>query len=107
MKCWLTVLACSLFLIAPTYTLTTDATTEAALTHAVSKANAERARRSPPLPALSNQQYVDLLWQGVLASYGRTQKQDDRVVACTTFKNLSRAEQDAITTQLGGKAPCE
>lgn len=60
-----------------TYTLTTSAAEETALSAVVAKRNQERAALTPPQAPLTNAEYVASLWAGMLQSYTDETERDE------------------------------
>lgn len=83
------------------YTLDTTTNQEAALTAIVAKRNAERAAQNPPLPALTNAEYVTSLWQSMLQSYVRETDDDTATTVREAWRNASAAQRNAARTALG------
>lgn len=80
--------------------------TKALLTRLLARENARRAAQSPPLVALTLEQYVRDLIVDMVRGYKVQSAGQDHVDACAAFKTLSGAEQATIMTQLGGVSPC-
>ena len=86
--------------------LSVNATNKAMLTRLLTRENARRAALSPPLAALTLEQYVRDLIVNMVRGYKVRSAGEDHTEACTVFKTLTGTEQNTIIAQMGGTSPC-
>ena len=86
--------------------LSVTAMNKAVLTRLLTRENARRAAQTPPLAALTLEQYVRDLIVDMVRGYKVQNAGQDHVDACVTFKTLTAAQQNTIITQMGGTSPC-
>ena len=86
--------------------LSVNATNKALLTRLLTRENARRAAQTPPLAALTLEQYVRDLIVDMVRGYKVQSAGQDHVDACATFNTLTAAQQNTIITQMGGTSPC-
>lgn len=84
-----------------TYSYTTTAAEEAGLTEVVAGVNAQRAAQSPPLPALTNGQYLLSILQSAFASYQQQKAARVATDLKTNYQNASAATQAQVQALLG------
>ena len=89
----------------PSYTISTGAREEAALTAVVAKRNAERAapvkEGDEPLAPLTNTQYLESIVQSVLEKYVRETDADAEAAVANAYKTAPKAKRDAVKAALG------
>lgn len=83
-----------------TYTFTTAAAHDAAIQVRVDAVNAERAARTPPLAALTPEQYLRGLFAGMFKSW-IAEDEDKLVRRAQTGVTLTTAEKDRVRALLG------
>lgn len=83
------------------YSLTTSAAEEIALSRIVARANAERAARVPPLPPLTNAQYVDGVLTQLIASYVREHRDLTEGEVKDAYRAATPAVKGQVRTLLG------
>jgi len=85
------------------YSISTNAIQEKGLTAIVAKENAARAKQTPSLPALSNQEYVNLILQNVFNSYVKQaiQEETNLLDLQNKWQSLTPTQKDQIKTILG------
>jgi len=85
-----------------TYTFTSNATQEAFLTWVVSLENAERSKKDPPLPALTNGEYLLArlaeIFRGWRSKYFQVVEIDP---LRAKWEDLTQAQRDQIKTIAG------
>ena len=86
--------------------LPVNAANKVMLTRLMTRENARRTAQSPPLTALTLEEFVRDLIIDMVRGYRVQSAGQDHVDACVTFKALSGAQQTTIMTQLGGVSPC-
>ena len=86
--------------------LSMNATNKTMLTRLMTRENARRAAQSPPLIALSLEEFVRDLLVDMVRGYRVQSAGQDHVDACAAFKLLNQTEQTNIITNLGGHSPC-
>ena len=86
--------------------LSVNAANKDLLTRLLGKENARRATQSPPLSALTLEQYSRDLMVDMFRGYKIQYAGEEYIDACTTFKALLAADQQSILTLLGGMNPC-
>lgn len=92
---------------AGSFTITSTADQDEAMTRIVSEENARRQALSPPLPSLSNAEYVQILFTKVLESYRTQTKRRDDEIRRTQFNRLSPTLQNRVKNLLEcGKDAC-
>lgn len=87
-----------------TYTLATvtfSAAQEAGLDFVLFHVNAARALQSPPLSALTKQQYLDALVQALPADYLRQVREDFRNRAGVAMQSASVSTLQSVASTLG------
>jgi hypothetical protein len=77
------------------YSYNTSANEEAAITYAVSLENARRAAQTPPLPPLTNGQYILAILQAAFASYAQQRAANDISTLQTQYQAATPAKQAA------------
>jgi hypothetical protein len=83
------------------YTVTTSPTQETALGEIVDAANADRAMRTPPLPALSRQQYLDGVIGSMLDDYIRQRQAVNAQKVADAYTGATPAVKTQVRTLLG------
>ena len=83
-----------------------NATNKAMLTRLLTRENARRAAQSPPLAALSLEEFMRDLIIDMVRGYKVQSAGQDHTDACATFKSLAPAAQATIVARLGGVSPC-
>jgi hypothetical protein len=85
------------------YSISTNAIQEKGLTFIVARENEARAKQNPPLPALSNQEYINLIMQNVFNSYVKQAIQDEtnKLDLQNRWQSLTQTQKDQIKTILG------
>ncbi len=85
------------------YSLSTNAIQEKGLSFVVQRENIERAKQTPPLPTLSNQEYINLIMQNVFNSYVKqaVQTETDKLDLHNKWQSLTKEQKDQIKTILG------
>jgi hypothetical protein len=85
------------------YSISTNAIQEKGLTAIVAKENEARAKQTPPLPALSNQEYVNLILQNVFNSYVKQaiQEETNKLDLQNKWQSLTQTQKDQIKKVLG------
>jgi len=83
------------------YTLTTTTEQESGLTDAVDELNTQRAAQNPPLPAITNQQYVTVRFGGVFDDYVKQMKERTRVSIEKAYGDADAATQTIVKDALG------
>jgi hypothetical protein len=74
-----------------TYSLVTNGAQETALSTLVARENTRRAAQTPPLPALTNAEYMQqVVFAGVIADYGRQYR---RIAA---YNALTQQQRDDL-----------
>ena len=86
--------------------LSVNATNKTMLTRLLTRENARRAAPSPPLIALSLEEFVRDLLVDMVRGYRVQSAGQDHVDACAAFKLLNQTGQTNIITNLGGHSPC-
>ena len=86
--------------------LSMNATNKTMLTRLMTRENARRAAQSPPLIALSLEEFVRDLLVDMVRGYRVQSAGQDHVDACAAFKLLNQTGQTNIITNLGGHSPC-
>ena len=79
---------------------------KAMLTRLMARENTRRTAQSPPLAALTLEEFMRDLIIDMVRGYKVQSAGHDVADACATFRALSGANQATITAQLGGVSPC-
>lgn len=93
---------------ADSYTITTDVQQEKALAHVVTRVNAERATRTPPLPAVPQQEYLQNVVNSVFTNYQHQKEEAEAAQALALkarYNALSLAQQAAVDAILNNPSP--
>lgn len=101
--CWLMAgLLCARFALAGTYSLTTTASQDEALQFVVDKENTRRAAQTPPLPAITIEQYLQQIVTTAIPSY-RARMRQERVFdnLKNKWSTLITEQKQVVCTQLG------
>lgn len=103
--CWLLAGLFASYALAGTYSLVTTTTQDEALQFVVDKENTRRAAQTPPLPALTIEQYLQQLVTTALPSY-RAQFRQERVFdkMKDEWPNLTNTQKTAICNAIGVSA---
>ena len=86
--------------------LSVNTTNKAMLTRLLIRENTRRAAQSPPLTALTLEEFERDLIVDMFRGYKVQSAGQDHVDACVTFNGLSAAQQQTILTTLLGNSPC-
>lgn len=89
-----------------TVTRTTNAAQDTKITRLLAKENALRAARTPPDPAITAEQFLDLVFVATLAGYSRQADDSEKGDFCAAFSGLTTAQKNQITSLGGSNSPC-
>ena len=78
-----------------TYTLTTTAAQETAISFVVAQENARRAAQNPPLGPITNAQYLKAVTDNAFDSYAKQAADIDISEVATAYKSATPAKQAA------------
>ena len=68
--------------------------------------NARRAALTPPLAAITSEQWLQAILVSAVQSYVQQANELDAKDACTTYNAATTAVKNTVNTALGGKSPC-
>jgi len=83
------------------YTLTTTTEQETALTEVIGELNAERAKQTPPLPAVTNNQYVIKRFGDVFDNYVKQMEEKNQISIREAWGNADAATRARVKSELG------
>lgn len=84
-----------------TITVNTNAKQETALTAIVAAVNVDRAAQTPPLTAITNQQYLDAIVTKAVVSYRQQYEQQNGDAIKAALMNATDVQIAGIKTTLG------
>lgn len=84
-----------------TYTITLTAEQDTALATLITRTNTARAAQTPPLPAITVNQYVQSRASEIASNYAAQIKGEDEAAVLAAYKAATAAKQSSIKTTLG------
>ena len=84
-----------------TYTISSTVAEETTLTWIVARSNAERAKQSPPLPSLTNDQHIKSLLAGCFKDWKKHYDDEELKPVKDKWENLTPAQKAQIKTIAG------
>lgn len=76
------------------------------LTEFIADVNAERAAQVPPLPALTIEEYLDIMLVSTVGGYVKQAEVKEAKDACANYAAATTTVKNQVKSALGGKNPC-